>query len=63
MYWLASCLVRSDEIRLYEIDMLRSCIELRSKTRIAPTEATGVYPFDLYLKCAEYGVQNIWRYK
>jgi hypothetical protein len=34
--------------------MLRTCTEYETDTRIAPTEATGVYPFVLHLVCAEY---------
>jgi hypothetical protein len=37
----------------------RSCTELGTKTRIAPTEATGVYSFDIYLVCAEYELETL----
>jgi len=43
MYALGSCLVRSDEIRLYAKDTQRSYTEYGTKTRIEPTEATGTY--------------------
>jgi len=34
--------------------MQRSYTEYRSKTRIEPTEAIGIYSLCLYLTCAEY---------
>jgi len=37
--------VPSDEIRLYANDMGRRYTEYRTKTRIEPTEATGIYSF------------------
>ena len=40
----------SDEIRLYATDMLRSCIEYETKTRMALTEATD-YSFDQHPRC------------
>jgi len=43
MYALGSWLVPSDEIRLYANDMKRSYTEYGTKTRIEPTEATGIY--------------------
>jgi len=49
--------VPSDEIRLYAIGMLHSCTEYGNKSRIAPTEATGVNSFNLHIICAEYGLQ------
>jgi len=45
MYALGSWLVPRDEIRLYANDMQRSYTEYASKTRIEPTEATGIYSF------------------
>jgi len=45
MYALGSSLVRSDEIRLYANDMQRSYTEYETKSRIEPTEATGIYSF------------------
>ena len=35
----------SDEIRLCATDMQRSYTEYGTKTRIEPTEATGIYSF------------------
>jgi len=51
MYALGSWLVPSDEIRLYAKDMQRSFTEYGTKTRIEPTEATGIYSlvFILYM--------------
>jgi hypothetical protein len=37
----------------------RRCTELGTKTRIASTEATGVYSFDIYLVCAENAVETL----
>ena len=48
----------SDEIRLYANDMQRSYTEYRSKTRIEPTEAIGIYSLCLYLTCAEYEIET-----
>ena len=35
----------SDEIRLYAKDMQRRYTDYGTKTRIEPTEATGIYSF------------------
>ena len=35
----------NDEIPLYAIDMQRSYTEYGTKTRIEPTEETGIYSF------------------
>ena len=43
----------SDEIRLYSKNIQRIYAEYGTKTRIEPTEATGIYSF-LFLICAEY---------
>jgi len=37
--------VPSDEIQLYAKDMQRIYTEYGTKTRIEPTEATGIYSF------------------
>jgi len=53
MYALGSWLFPSDEIRLYANDMQRCFTEYGTKTRIEPTEATGIYSFvfiPLYVK-------------
>ena len=44
----------SDEIHLYANDMQCSYTEYGTKSRIEPTEATGIYSLCLYLICAEY---------
>jgi len=41
--------VPSDEIRLYAKDKQRSYTEYGTKTGIEPTEATGIYSFELLL--------------
>jgi len=45
MYALGSWLGPSDEIRLYAKYMQRIYTEYGTKTRIEPTEATGIYSF------------------
>jgi hypothetical protein len=39
--------------------MLRACSEYGAKSRIAPTETTGVYSFVLHLVCAVYGLKTL----
>jgi hypothetical protein len=58
-YVLGSLIKASDEIHLYAIAFQRNCAELGTKTRIAPTEATGFYSFDIHLVCAEYAVEAL----
>jgi len=53
MYALGSWLGPSDAIRLYANNMQRNYTEYATKTRIEPTDATGIYCFVLYLIYAE----------
>jgi hypothetical protein len=51
MYALGSRLGPSDEIRLYANNMQRIYTEYGTKTRIEPTEATGIYSFFISYMC------------
>ena len=63
MYALCSWLVPSHEIRLYANDMQRSYREYGTKTRIEPTEATGIYSLVFIPYMCWIWFRNIWLYK
>jgi len=55
--------VPSDEIRLYATDMQRRYTEYATKTRIEPTETTGIYSSVFIPYMCSICVRNIWLYK
>jgi len=63
MYAFGSWLVPSDEIRLYANDMQLSYTEYGTKTRIEPTEATGIYSLVFIPYICWIWFRIIWLYK